>query len=411
MNKKEQLSILTDLIQLKSQVNKENEDSVAAYIIKFLRGFGIEPRIIKSNDKRINIIANVRFGDGIPKIILNGHMDTKPALQSEEERREWIADPFSAEVIDGKVYGRGACDMKAGLAAFLITVKEIMSYNGLKNGELELQFVADEEMGSYHGMKYLTDVYNYDFYADLAIVAEPTNNEICKSELGNLWLKWKVNTDGGHAGLAFKYKNAIDVMNEVIGNVRKAVRSYREFRVTTGQDFPYNELHDMNIGFINGGVHPGTVPNYCEALIDIRIKPDEDRNTMYEIVTGCLRDIEDKYKGVVTVGIETFSTGGYPPCKSDGNELTNTLFQLNQSRLKKETYGGFYGASDAFYLMESGVNTVIFGPGSLEQAHAINEYVSEEQFYDYTSLLTEFLLDVFTDKTADRNHKNRSLQC
>ncbi len=389
------LSVLQEMIKIRSQVGIENEQELAEYIHGFLDSLNIDVRKIYSQEGRVNLIASVKFNESGPKIILNGHMDTKPAYQSEEEKKKWKTDPFSGEVINGNIYGRGACDMKAGLAAFLCTIKNLVLDSKPKIGELEIQFVADEEMGSNNGMKYLSESYNLPLNADLAIVAEPTNNYLCKSELGNLWIKLEIKTDGGHAGLAFNHENAIDKTYKFVNEIERYIKDYRNKNMKANDI--YDGLHQVNIGRISGGSHPGTVPNNCEAIIDLRIKPWEDRDLLYkEIEEISKRIMNESYH--TSIRIEKYSTGGYPPCESKGNEYTERLFSLNRQLNAVENYAGFFGGSDAYYLMNKEVNTIIFGPGSLEQAHAINEYVNIKQYYQYIDVLTQFLIDCFAQE-------------
>ncbi|WP_243525747.1 M20 family metallopeptidase [Bacillus pseudomycoides] len=389
INKGEAINLLKKLISIPSQVGQENENGMIEFVSSFLHELGLKYSIhytsIDKLHERPNLICKVDFDEEGPCIILNGHTDTKPAYQIQSSNKNWSFNPFEGELFENKLYGRGSCDMKAGLASYLVVIKSLMEKKESLKGSIILQFVADEEMGSNFGMKNLQEFSK--IRADLAIVAEPTDNDICIAELGNLWIKLIVKTQDGHAGFAWMYENAIDHSNRVIESFRQAIDTVKS--ETRDALFPNHPA--LNIGSIRGGHHPGSVPGYCEALLDIRIRPNETQKHYLALTQKIVKEYLRENQGV-QIEITEYLGGGFPPGQTKKiGPLIQQLHDINKLHNGSETLKGFYGGSDAYYFMKNDIPTVVFGPGSLHQAHAVDEFVSLDQYLTYIEILHAFL--------------------
>ncbi|MEL3956456.1 M20 family metallopeptidase [Caldifermentibacillus hisashii] len=379
------IDLLRKLIQIPSQNGYENEYKVIKFIANLLDEINVSYKIIEI-EGRENLIATIPFGNNGPKIILNGHLDTQPAVINLDE---WEHPPFSGEIINNKIYGRGSCDMKAGVAAYLIVAKKLIQNKEDLSGTLELQFVADEEMGSNFGMKNIDKYYGLN--GDLAIVAEPTQNKCCHAQLGNIWLIISLKTKESHAGYAWKASNAINHINCLLANIENEVNQHRI--MNPDKTFPYHPT--LNVGKIEGGFHAGTVPGECEAIIDIRVRPGESQEFYVSLVNEVVKNYE-LLNSDIKVEINNYKTGGFPSAyltKTDNKFYKKIIEKTND----EEGFFGFFGGSDAYYLSKNNIPTVVFGPGDLENAHMPNEYVNLDEYLKYIEMLYSFLEEVFRE--------------
>jgi acetylornithine deacetylase/succinyl-diaminopimelate desuccinylase family protein len=347
-----------DLLKRLISINSENPDryetEIVEYISSVLTKKDIKHRIIKSSDKRYNLLGELE-GSGTGTLILNGHLDTKPAGEG------WDTNPFKPVIKKDRLYGLGASDMKGGIAAILSAVLDIADGKISPKNNLQFQFVADEEMNSKFGTKFLVDKgYIKMKNRCFAVVAEPTEMKLITKSLGNLWLTIKIYGIKTHAGVYWNGINAIQVSQDISEKLRRFAYSKRGSNSGEGSRFP-----NVNVGYIHGGSHPGSVPDYCELALDFRTKDENQR-----------AKLGYKYK------IEEFGGGGLPAWdikQFQEREILRYLMNIEKiysrvtnRRIKK---GSFFGGSDAGVLSSvAKIPTVILGPGSLKQAHKPNEW-------------------------------------
>ena len=171
-HKDEIVEFLRDLIKAKSYNPPGNEIEVINVIIGKLREVGIRYEVLESAPRRSNLIFNVNLGDG-PTLLFNGHTDVVPP----GDLSKWKYDPLSAAIVDWRIYGRGATDMKGGLASMIMGIIFYLRSESLTkdvNGRIVMVASADEEMNSDYSLKYLVKVKKESLIADYAIVGEPT---------------------------------------------------------------------------------------------------------------------------------------------------------------------------------------------------------------------------------------------
>lgn len=377
------IRLLKELIRIKSSNPGGYEEGIAEYISNILRKNSIEHQIIYSAKKRANIIGYLK-GKSEQKLILCGHLDTKPPSGN------WSIDPFLPKIKKGKLYGLGASDMKGGIAAMLSAI--IKNSKRKMNGDVEFLFVADEEMNSTFGLKYLLKK-KYVNKGNFAIIGEPTNLKLATASLGNLWITIKVKGKKAHAGMYWRGVNAIDVTIEIISQIKKILNkkkySYKNFPLL--RYFPH-----LNLGIISGGSHPGSVPDYCEATIDIRFKNENEGAIFRRQLEKIIYRISTKY-GCECM-IEQFGGGGLPPWDLSifkTNEISSYLELIKRSYINaKQTLikSVFLGGSDAgIFMRELKIPTVIIGPGSLEQAHSPDEWVSINEVIKASKIYDEII--------------------
>jgi acetylornithine deacetylase/succinyl-diaminopimelate desuccinylase family protein len=376
------VEILKELIKIRSDNPGSYEEDIALFISKILHKNGIYHELVYSGDHRANIIGYL-YGKSKKTLILCGHLDTKPP------DRSWTYDPFTPVIKGNKLYGLGSADMKGGIAAILSAI--IQNKRKKLNGTICFIFVADEEMNSNFGIKYLVEN-GYINNGNFAIVAEPTNLKLAVRSLGNIWLKISIKGKKAHAGMYWKGTNAIDIAIEAIQRIKNFVKNTKYQGDTELSMFP-----SVNIGRIEGGSHPGTIADTCEFTLDIRFKEAEEKSYFEEKLTEIIEETVKQYK--CDYKINYFGGGGLSPWDIHRfhREDINTYLQIIEQSyvevfkkpLKKVT---FLGGSDAGVLTSSSkIPTVIIGPGSLEQAHNPDEWVYIDEVIGASMLYDEII--------------------
>jgi succinyl-diaminopimelate desuccinylase len=350
------------LIALPSENPPGGETAVAELVADLLSAAGFDVGRFDAAPNRPNVVARLRRGQG-RKLILQAHSDTKPAVPSGAASL-WTTDPFRPEERAGLLYGLGACDTKGGLAAQLVAACTLAEDPGW-SGELVVQAVADEEDGSRLGAEHLLRLGLLD--ADGAIVAEPTGCAPSLSQLGNAWAEITVLGRAAHAGTPERGCDAF----------RAALHYIAELEAILGgvESDPYFPGHPrLNVGDFTMPGHPGTVPGECRFRCDIRVLPGHDRDAtfaLYQEAAVALRKSRS-----VTAEVTRYQGGGCQSHRIDpGHPLAHAFSAAQAETGQPARATSFAGGTDARYFAMAGTPAVVYGPGSLEQAHAADEYV------------------------------------
>jgi acetylornithine deacetylase/succinyl-diaminopimelate desuccinylase family protein len=300
-------------------------------------------------------------------LLFNGHYDVVPALDVDN----WPHPPFGAVVEDGKLYGRGAVDMKGGIAACLAAVSALQRAGFEPNGRLLMHFVADEEALGTHGARFLVDN-GYCEGVDEAIVGEPSAMHLVTSERGAVWLRVITKGLSAHGSTPQLGVNAITHMARVVEAV--SGMRFRKLHETLGAP-------TANVGTIRGGSKVNMVPDFCEVEIDRRTIPGE---TTDEVVA----EFEATIAGLAG-GVEDFNARVEVIDGAEASETpagTSMVTLLDDARTAFGISGeeiGYAGATDARFLINQGrIPTVVFGPGDLLQAHTTGEHIELSQLVD-----------------------------
>ena len=196
----EKIQMLADIIAIKS-VN-ENEIEVANYLKELFSKYGIESKIVPVTETRVNLIAEI--GSGAPVVGISGHMD----VVSAGDEAEWASDPFALTERDGKLFGRGTNDMKAGLLNLALTMIEIKENNELQRGTIRFMATTGEEVGAAGSKKLYEEGYMED--VDCLFVAEPSHDTIIYSHKGSLNFRITSNGEAAHSSMPYNGYNAIN---------------------------------------------------------------------------------------------------------------------------------------------------------------------------------------------------------
>lgn len=362
----ETLDLLCRLVEAPSANPPGDEGDVARVLARVLGRRGIDARLEDVHPGRPNLTAELGPAGG-PTLLLNGHTDTMPPGEG------WTTDPFEAVVCDGKLFGLGACDMKAGVAAMTEAVLAVKRAGIALHGRVCLDAVVDEEATG-AGTKHTVA---RGRRADFAVIAEPTELQVVR--LGNGQVNFNVRFYGraGHGSTPEAGRNAIYDAAAFVALVEaEATRLARA-------PYPLIGPASYNIGRIGGGLQTSIIPSECHVGVDRRIVPGQSVHDAIADLDALLERLTAERPGcraerTIDIEYEPFEVPeDLPGCQA----LRRAAAEVSGRAIG---FSGLRATTDAVYLTEAGTPTVIFGPGSLRQAHQPDEFVSIEQLHQAT---------------------------
>lgn len=352
------------------------EREIATWIRRFFEQRGIEVWEQEALPNRPNVIARLRGRDPSRRIILEAHMDTVSV-------QGMTISPFDPRIDDGKLFGRGSCDTKAGLASMMHAMASLQDDGIQPPCDVWLAAVIDEEF-AFRGVVKLCN----DLTGDAAVVAEPTDMRAVIASKGVL--RWRITVRGraAHSSKPHLGVNAINHMARVILALEE------DHRRLAAHVHPLLGPATINVGVIQGGVQVNFVPDTCTIEVDRRLLPGET----VAGVLGHYRQVLDELQRKSP----TLEAVMEPPmlvddpletsAESAPARLASTL--LAEMGLAPEPVGVPFG-SDASKLSGKGIPSIIVGPGSIDQAHAAVEFVElaqvERAFEFYRGFLQRFV--------------------
>ncbi|MBM4279132.1 MAG: M20 family metallopeptidase [Deltaproteobacteria bacterium] len=364
INKRDLVELTSRLIQIPTENPPGNEKKAFTFLKPILSKMGFQVRTYISPKGRSNIIAERRWGKGGRRLIFNGHLDVVPA----GDPSKWKYPPFGGKLSQGRVYGRGASDMKGGVASFIHAISMIDRSNiPLNQGSLALHLVSDEESHGHQGMGFLAQ--KGLIKGDAVIVGEPTNLDLVIAQKGALWLRITSFGKSAHGSRPEQGVNAIAKMMHLIDRLNS---------IPLLKEHPLLEKPTINIGKIQGGTKINIVPDRCEIEVDRRLLPDENKEEV-------LREIEEAIKSVQVRNplfkyqIEEIDYAEASEIHPN-EEIVRIGLEAGQEVMgEMPRVRGFSGFTDArFYVNQFSIPTLIFGPGGTDQSHTADESVEVE---------------------------------
>lgn len=372
------IDTLADMVRINS-VNPAygdggTEENLAPLVRDFFARRGIETFDQEVFPGRYNVVARLP-GRTSRKIVLEAHMDTVSI-------KGMSIPPFEPAIRNGRLHGRGSVDDKAGLAAMMHAVASLKEQGITPECEVWLAAVVDEEF-TFRGVVKLCE----GLQAEAAIVAEPTDLRAVIASKGVL--RWRIVTRGkaAHSSKPHLGKNAISHMSRLV----LALEQENE-RLAT-QTHPLLGPGTINVGVIQGGVQVNFVPDQCAIEIDRRLLPGESATAVLQHYQNLIDTLKAQHPGfdafmeidpplLVDEALDT---------PADAGVVLVAQRVLSASGLNPDVLGVPFG-SDASKLSRIGVPTIVFGPGSIDQAHAADEYVEIEQVRTAERFYRDFIL-------------------
>ncbi|QOX64742.1 M20 family metallopeptidase [Anoxybacterium hadale] len=369
----EAIALLAKLVSIPSHEGIPNQETeVASCIYEFFLGEGIDAELVPVTDGRCNVIATMMGSGGGRSLLFTGHTDTVPPYDME-------GDPYSARIDQGKMFGRGVVDMKAGLACMMLAMAAIKRAGISLSGDLIFAGVIDEEAKSEGTRAFLRT----GALPDAAIVSEPTNMQICIGHRGLEWFEFTFHGKTVHGGRQKEGINAIQKAMLFLRELEANLIPSLEQRVN-----PIVGSSTMNYGVIKGGTQPSTVAGLCVLQIDRRWIPGESFAAIkseYQAVLDRLKASDPDFKADFKVMDESYMEDDYIHEALDTSP-EEPIVQLavkavgemagRQAAGKAGELTSFPAWTDGGLLNYYGkVPTIILGPGELGSAHSAEEHI------------------------------------
>ncbi len=361
---------LADLIRINS-VNAFYEDGpgeseLSHYVERFFADRGIETWRQDAIDAtgaipaRSNVIARLPGRNSNRRILLEAHMDTVSV-------QGMAIPPFEPSVQNGLMYGRGACDTKAGLAGMMHAVASLKENRVVPPCDVLLAAVVDEEY-SFQGVTRLCK----ELRADAAIVAEPTELRVAIASKGVL--RWRVTAHGKSA-----HSSKVHLGTNAIYHLARVALAFElDNTMLAESNHPLLGPASCNVGKIHGGVQVNFVPDHCVMEIDRRLLPHESVSEVLEHYQDLILSLKQQVPDMDVRMEEPMLVDEAWTVSTDSAIVGVARRALSEMRENNEPIGVPFG-SDASKLGRAGIPTIIFGPGSIDQAHAAVEYVDLQQ--------------------------------
>ncbi|HET7670466.1 MAG TPA: ArgE/DapE family deacylase [Burkholderiales bacterium] len=350
------VALLGELVAIPSTYPPGDTSRIARHCADFLSALGYSAEARDGN-------AVARRGRGA-SLVFNAHADTVDV----GGRGAWKTDPFKATVVDGKVYGLGACNCKSAMAVHLWLAREIAQRGGPKKGEVVFTFVGDEENLGPNGLLKLRE--SGAVKPATLVVAAQTRNRLVLEERGVMWVRVTTRGKAAHAGAPHTGDSAVLRMHDLVSALRAdLVPAIAKRKSATGQQ------STLSIGRIRGGENINVVPDLCTIEIDRRILPEEDFDgALAELKSAAMK------AGATEVELLTGTPGFKAPENGAGVRAFSEAVRSVTGKAPEPL--NVVGASDARYFARDGIEILVTGPGDGADSHKPNEFVPLEELID-----------------------------
>jgi acetylornithine deacetylase len=382
------VDLLNELIGFKTISSDSNMDMIA-FIGDYLSSFGIKPTISLDGNNKANLFATIgplQTGG----LMLAGHSDVVPV-----EGQDWVTDPFTAKVHNGRLYGRGACDMKGFIATSLALVPTLTQKD--LRMPVHFAFTYDEEVGCFGAQALSKTLADSPYRPAYCIVGEPTNMRVVNGHKGKLSLDCAVKGVECHSAHNDRGVNAVEIAAEIITYFRALQSRIKNLGKSDSRfEPPYTTIHT---GIIHGGVARNIVPQNCKFEVEIRNLPGDDPvqilNEIKEMTAKNLFPEMHKISPECTVDFDFQSNiPAFFPDETHGflNQVLSLSDSDQQAVVSFATESGLY--------QRCGIQVIVCGPGDIIQAHKPDEYVELMQL----DLCNKFLLDTINELENSANN-------
>ncbi len=393
------LQLLQDLIRIPS-VNPMGraidasicfESRLTDFLIGFFQELGVEYEVREIQPGRSNVLARIQGAPSAPVILFDAHQDTVPIDGMTIDPFDPVVNASGADSNHGaRVFGRGACDIKGGMAAMLTAFARTAMSGGPPRYTVVMACTCDEEFGQL-GAKDLCRSWRGETPPyrlapappNLALVAEPTDLHAVVAHRGAV--RWRIGATGraAHSSDPSQGDNAIYRMAAI-------VRHLQQYADHLTQSIPHDPLcgpATFSVGIIQGGSSVNVVPDQCTIEVDRRLLPGETPEAAHRDARQFLEE-----RAPTHLVVHPAETGCLPLCSSPENQrwAAELLQHVRQQAPDRQAVGVAYGTHAATYA-DYGAPSIVFGPGSIRQAHTKDEWLSIQELEQAATILESFL--------------------
>jgi len=380
----ELVEILEGLVRVPGHVNYDGQEKeISNYTADILKKEKINTEMQEVEPERFNVIGKINGKNNGKSLGLNGHLDTVPpndSMKSYEPRRD-----------GGKVYGLGTCDMKGGIAAMLYSLIIIKRANIKLDGDLYFTGVIGEESGG-TGTRFLI---NSGFRPDYFIVAEPTELKIVNSHKGVFLIDVIIEGKAAHASMPEKGANAIAAMGNFIYKINKEYIPELNKRIQQGLG-----CTTISFGIIQGGKKVNIVADKCVLQIDMRGIASEKNEQLTKEIEKFLIDVCRENKHLKFHTFQKLPPDGYfgPFYLPENNEFVSICKDAISMTGRKPLISSMNGWTDGATILHAGIPGLILGPGSTDQAHTADEWVSIKEVIEAVKIYLSLIFKICINK-------------
>jgi len=331
-------------------------------------GFDIEIQHLAQPGKA-NLIATLGTGPG--GLVLSGHTDTVPFNE-----KRWSSDPLTLTEKDNRLYGLGTCDMKG---FFSVVIEAVLPYLDKPLQQPLIVLATADEESSMNGARTLAE---QGFpKARYAVIGEPTSLKPIHMHKGIMMEVVRIQGKAGHSSNPDLGNNALDAMHDVMGELKN-------FRQELARDYQNADFSvtvpTLNLGCIHGGDNPNRICGHCELQYDLRALPGMNNDDLRATIQQRLKPIAEQHQVELTAeaifdGVPSFAT-----------EKTSDIVKLAE-QLTGHTSEAVAFATEAPFLQQMGMETLVLGPGSIDQAHQPDEFMALDQINPMVSILRNMI--------------------
>ncbi|WP_121820269.1 M20 family metallopeptidase [Halostella salina] len=355
--------LLADMVAIETENPPGNEGELARFVVDWFAERGIDASLVFEPDAD-RPQAAARVGDGDPTVVLNGHLDVVPV----DDPDAWTHDPYDPTVEDGRMYGRGAVDMKAGLAIAMLVAADLQ--DDLDSGALDGSVVVHAAIGEETGVPGTETLLEQGYDGDYGVVLEPTGMRTATSAKGLGWYEVIVGGEASHASRPDQGSNAVRNAEPVLDAVAAYDAELRE-RSDDLVGSAYATVTDFEAGV---GSNRGILPETARFTLDRRVLPDESIETVDREVDDMLAAVQREHSVDVEWERDTTYESAAVPVDSPLAE-TFRAHSADIAGVAPEPFGIKAATDVRNFVNDAGMEAVTWGPGSLAQAHTVDEFV------------------------------------
>ena len=367
----------------------ESNLSIIHWIKEYIESYGIATTLVP-NEEGNKASLHCRIGPAVDGgVILSGHTDVVPV-----EGQEWTTNPFElTDKGDGKLYGRGSCDMKGFLACCLAALPEMVKTELKK--PIYFAFSYDEEVGCLAGPELAKAIHtDYTEKPKYAIIGEPSLMEPIVGQKGIYILETYVNGSAGHSSRIKQEVSAIhEAMRLILWLENKMNQLIEDNRLDERFHPPHSSIH---IGLVNGGIAANVIADKAHFYWDLRTIPMDDTESIVAEFKAFCRQREEELRQIFP-GFKIDTIENHPPVPLLDTKADDDVVDLVKRLSGKSKINTVAYASEAGQFANEGFQTAICGPGSIAQAHRANEFIAKEELVKGMQMMRHLIHELSSD--------------